>query len=45
MKKTTVIRWIFTVALLCGVWTETGIWTTLCLFLIAVTDEITAIRQ
>jgi len=37
---TTVIRCILTLALLYGVYTETGIWTTLSLFLIFVGFEV-----
>ena len=45
--KKNIIRWILTLALLYGVYTETGIFTTLMAFLIAVGIEVNdwSIRQ
>jgi len=41
MKATQAItRTILTLALLCGVYKETGIWTTCCLFLIFIGIEV-----
>ena len=34
MNKTTVIRTLISLALLYGVYTETGPWTTICIFLV-----------
>ena len=36
----TIIRWLLTLLILYGAYTETGIWTTLALFLWAVSSEL-----
>lgn len=38
-KGTVFVRWTLTAALLYGVWTETGPWTTLILFYVAASIE------
>lgn len=43
MKKTTIIRLIMSLALVYGVFTETGVWTAVSIFLMFVKAEVIAI--
>jgi len=45
VRISTIIRLILTAALLYGIYTETGIWTTITLTLVAIAGEIKSARK